>query len=195
MRNAGFLGRWGTHACPQCLPGDIVPVRSWTWTLRPPDVRHRDPASAMRCRPCSCPKLDPDASAARHPSRTSAMPCHAMPCYHACVSVKLDCPFGGWHHANDHGWLFKRSPRFTEGICREAHLFLTTPRRGATALIVEPCPLAARTCCAFRPTSFSSVQFSVCTAPCSVLVRGTMPCHAMMATMPCHAMPCHGVCV
>ena len=28
-------------ACPQCLPSDIVPVRSWTQTLRPPGVRHR----------------------------------------------------------------------------------------------------------------------------------------------------------
>ena len=33
----------------------------------------------------------------------------------------------GWHHTNDHGWLFKRSPRFTDGIYREAGLFLTTP--------------------------------------------------------------------
>ena len=39
--NIGFLGRWGTYACPQCLPSDIVPIRSWTWTLRPPDIRHR----------------------------------------------------------------------------------------------------------------------------------------------------------
>ena len=30
MRNAGFLGRWGTHACPQCLPSDTVPIRSST---------------------------------------------------------------------------------------------------------------------------------------------------------------------
>ena len=41
MRSIGFLGRWGTCACPQCLPSDIVPIRSWTWTLRPPDIRHR----------------------------------------------------------------------------------------------------------------------------------------------------------
>ena len=39
--NVGFLGRWGTHACPQCLPSDIVPIRSWTRTLRPPGIRHR----------------------------------------------------------------------------------------------------------------------------------------------------------
>ena len=32
-------------------------------------------------------------------------------------------------------------------------------RRGATELIIKPCPQAARTCCTFRPTSFSSVQF------------------------------------
>ena len=36
MRNVGFLGRWGMHACPQCLPSDTVPVRSWTRTLRRP---------------------------------------------------------------------------------------------------------------------------------------------------------------
>ena len=41
MRNIGFLGRWGTYACPQCLPSDIVPIRSWTWTLQPPGIRHR----------------------------------------------------------------------------------------------------------------------------------------------------------
>ena len=51
MRNIGFLGRWGTHACPQCLPSDTVPIRSWTWTLttlRPSDIRHRHlPCHAM----------------------------------------------------------------------------------------------------------------------------------------------------
>ena len=30
MRNVGFLGRWGTYACPQCLPSDTVPIRNWT---------------------------------------------------------------------------------------------------------------------------------------------------------------------
>ena len=39
--NVGFLGRWGTYACPQCLPSGTVPIRSWTWTLRPPGIRHR----------------------------------------------------------------------------------------------------------------------------------------------------------
>ena len=38
--NIGFLRRWGVYACPQCLPSDIVPIRSWTWKLRPPDIRH-----------------------------------------------------------------------------------------------------------------------------------------------------------
>ena len=41
MRNIGFLGRWGTHACPQCLPSGTVPIRSWTRTLRRPGIRHR----------------------------------------------------------------------------------------------------------------------------------------------------------
>ena len=41
ITNIGFLGRWGTYACPQCLPSDIVPIRSWTRTLRPPGIRHR----------------------------------------------------------------------------------------------------------------------------------------------------------
>ena len=31
----------GTYACPQCLPSDIVPIRSWTRTLRWPGIRHR----------------------------------------------------------------------------------------------------------------------------------------------------------
>ena len=39
--NMGFLGRWGTYACPQCLPSDTVPIRSWTRTLRRPGIRHR----------------------------------------------------------------------------------------------------------------------------------------------------------
>ncbi len=63
------------------------------------------------------------------------------------------CPFGGWHHTNDHGWLFKRSPRFTDGIYREAGLFLRTPftRRGATELIIKPCPLATQLTCTLDP--------------------------------------------
>ena len=40
MRNMGFLGRWGTHACPQCLLSGTVPIRSWTRTLRRPGIRH-----------------------------------------------------------------------------------------------------------------------------------------------------------
>ena len=62
---------------------------------------------------------------------------HAMP-YHAHLklrespapvpyhTIRMPYPFGGWHHTNDHGWLFKRSPRFTDGIYQEAGLFLTT---------------------------------------------------------------------
>ena len=41
MRNIGFLGRKGTYACPQCLPSDTVPIRSWTWMHRPPVIGHR----------------------------------------------------------------------------------------------------------------------------------------------------------
>ena len=53
--NIGFLGRWGTYACPQCLPSDTVPIRSWTRTLRPPGIRHRHlpyhtiPYHTMKC--------------------------------------------------------------------------------------------------------------------------------------------------
>ena len=36
------------YACPQCLPSDIVPIRSWTRTLRRPGIRHRHlPCHAM----------------------------------------------------------------------------------------------------------------------------------------------------
>ena len=43
-------------------------------------------------------------------------------------AAKLDkYPFDGWRRTNDHGWLFKRSPRFTDGIYWEAGLFLRTP--------------------------------------------------------------------
>jgi hypothetical protein len=56
--NAGFLGRWGTHACPQLLPSDIVPIRSWTWTLPPSGIRHRHlPCHAMPCRAIISPKM------------------------------------------------------------------------------------------------------------------------------------------
>ena len=34
----GFLGRWGTCACPQCLPNGTVPIRSWTRTFRLPAI-------------------------------------------------------------------------------------------------------------------------------------------------------------
>ena len=53
--NIGFLGRWGTYACPQCLSSDIVPIRSWTRTLRPPGIRRRH------------------------------LPCHTMPSLHAAL--------------------------------------------------------------------------------------------------------------
>ena len=50
-------------------------------------------------------------------------------------AAKLDkYPFGGWHHTNDHGGLFKRSPRFTNGIYREAGLVLRT-----SFMITEGC--------------------------------------------------------
>ena len=45
----------------------------------------------------------------------------------------------------------------------EAGSFLRTPLaswRGATELIVKPCPLAAQMCCTFSTTSFSSIQTS-----------------------------------
>ena len=58
MRNMWFPGRWGTYACPQCLPSDTVPIRSWTRTLRPPDIRHR-----------------------HLPHHGHTMPCHTIP-YH-----------------------------------------------------------------------------------------------------------------
>ena len=58
---------------------------------------------------------------------------------------------------------------FTDGIYREAGSFLTTPsRRGATELIIKPCRLAARICCTFSPTSFSSVHVSVWHTACCV---------------------------
>ena len=83
-------------------------------------------------------------------------------------------PFGGWHHANDHGWLFKRlSPRFIDGIYREAGSFLTTPftegcdgvNHQTLELMTKPRPLAVirnrrQQRCTFSPTAFSSVQFS-----------------------------------
>ena len=80
---AGFLGRWGTHSCPQRLPSDIVPIRSWTRTLRLPGIRHRHlPCHAMHTQPLT-------ATATRMASRRAsvtdichAMPCHAMPCHH-----------------------------------------------------------------------------------------------------------------
>ena len=90
MRNIGFLGRWGTHACPQCLPSDIVPVRSWTRTLRRPGIRHRHlPCHAMPChhlaahamhgaRSCPSARTQPP-TATGAPSQTSAgsaMSCH-----------------------------------------------------------------------------------------------------------------------
>ena len=46
-----------------------------------------------------------------------------------------------------------------------------TSRRGATELIIKPCPLAARTCCAFSPTSFSSVASLHVSTTCDLLAQ------------------------
>ena len=72
-------------------------------------------------------------------------------------------PFGGWHHANDHGWLFKRSPRFTDGIHREAGSFLTTPfTEGRGGVNHQTLPPGRSNVLHFQPlcVQFSSVQFS-----------------------------------
>ena len=55
------------HTIPaQCLPSDIVPIRSWTRTLRPPGIRHRHlPYHTIPC-----------ARTARH---TGTIP-YAIPC-------------------------------------------------------------------------------------------------------------------
>ena len=42
------------------------------------------------------------------------------------------------------------------------HLFLTTPF--TEGLIIKPCPLAARICCTFSPTTFSSAHLSTATS-------------------------------
>ena len=36
-----FLRSLHSKFSSQCLPSDIVPIRSWTRTLRPPGIRHR----------------------------------------------------------------------------------------------------------------------------------------------------------
>ena len=46
-----------------------------------------------------------------------------------------------------------------------------TSRRGATELIIKPCPLAARTCCAFSPTLFSSVASLHVSTTCDLLAQ------------------------
>ena len=38
MHNTSQITLFGAMLC---LLSDIAPIRSWTWTLRPPDVRHR----------------------------------------------------------------------------------------------------------------------------------------------------------
>ena len=103
VSNTGFLGGWGTYACPQCLPSDTVPVRSWTWTLRPPDVRHRHlPCHAigtfhMRTQPLT------DTGA---PSQTSTMPYHTMPYVHSKGTLSrgiVKCKFEQPHQCNNVG--------------------------------------------------------------------------------------------
>ena len=45
---------------------------------------------------------------------------------------------------------------FTDEIYQEAGSFLMTPfTEGCEGVIIKPCPLAARTCCALSPTAFS----------------------------------------
>ena len=73
--NIGFLGRWGTYACPQRLPSDTVPIRSWTRTLRPPGIRHRHlPYHTIR-RSCLSVRTQP-LTATGAPSQTSTIPYH-----------------------------------------------------------------------------------------------------------------------
>ena len=119
MRNIGFLGRWGTCACPQCLPSDTVPIRSWTWTLRRPDIRHRQlPYHAILYQTTTQPgnRSPPPGTVARTAlQRSSSLLLGSKyVCGYSWTSTILAV---GITPTIDHGWFFKRSPRFcTNGI-------------------------------------------------------------------------------
>ena len=111
---------------------------------------------------CPYPKLDPDASAARYPSQTSTIPYHTIP-YHTrertvrCCALVL--PLDTRH-------LILAIQNF-KGMQQHTHV---RAARGSDPLKISGAPsqtstipyhtLAARICCTFSPTSFSSVQCS-----------------------------------
>ena len=62
-----------------------------------------------------------------------------------------------------------KSPLILGDVCTAEQLMVmawhgmvskATRDNSARELIIKPCPLAARTCCTFSPTTFSLVQFS-----------------------------------
>ena len=77
------------------------------------------------------------------------------------------------------GWFISDDP-----LC-VVYASIDHSRRGAAELIIKPCPLAARICCTFIPTTFSSVQFSsrsqTCTRQC--FCRAKNPKTHMMLLM------------
>ena len=70
----------------------------------------------------------------------------------------------------DHKLIKMKDTRVNKVLSLLLHLIITSDplcvvyasidhsRRGAAELIIKPCPLAARICCTFSPTTFSSVQ-------------------------------------
>ena len=74
------------------------------------------------------------------------------------MSLNLSSSVRSIYVYTNNDWLFKRYPRFTDGIYWEAGLFLTTPfTEGCEGVSYQTLPLAARICCTFSPTTFSSV--------------------------------------
>ena len=55
MRNIGFLGRWGTYACPQCLPSGtvagarVLPARRFGGQVSVIDIYHTIPYLVCDC--------------------------------------------------------------------------------------------------------------------------------------------------
>ena len=90
--------------CPQCLPSDIVPIRSWTRTLRPPGIRHRH-------LPYHTIPYHTMLVASGAPSHTSTIPWHSMlsvclalPYFFSCIFTDL-C-----HNVPYHSVRFPYSP-------------------------------------------------------------------------------------
>ena len=107
MRNIGFLGRWGTYACLLALSLSEAGPRRFGRQVSVTDIYHTIP----------------------HPSIYTFRVCLQLSWTSTLLAVGITPPTtaGVLSTTTENTGFSKWSPRFTDGIYREAGLFLTTP--------------------------------------------------------------------